>query len=89
MEQFMPKVQRQRISASMKRFYSKEKPLVSGVDKMILTHLSNGLIIKEIAAMLGVTKGVVNNNLKRMFKTFYVKNSLELVSYCLRNRYIE
>lgn len=69
----------------MKRFGA-EGRLLTQREREILRLLAGGMILKDIANHLGISKSNIEKKIYGLFKKLKVKNQRELISYVLRNQ---
>ena len=69
----------------MKKF-GDEGRLITRREQEILRLLSGGMILKDIANHLGVSKSNIEKKIYGLFKKLNVRNQRELISYALRNQ---
>lgn len=65
------------------------KPAWDDYAKGVATRLSNGKLVKQIEVELNTTPGRINASLNRMREHFNAKNTIELIAFLIRNKYIE
>ena len=66
--------------------FGAEGRLITRREREILRLLAGGMILKEIANHLGVSKSNIEKKIYGLFKKLKVKNQRELISYALRNQ---
>ena len=66
--------------------FGAEGRLITRREQEILRLLSGGMILKDIANHLGVSKSNIEKKIYGLFKKLKVKNQRELISYVLRNQ---
>ena len=75
----------QELVDKMKGFGAKGS-LITRREQEILRLLSGGMILKDIANHLGVSKSNIEKKIYGLFKKLNVRNQRELISYALRNQ---
>ncbi|HRD37423.1 MAG TPA: response regulator transcription factor [Bacteroidia bacterium] len=74
-------------TVELKRFHEK-KPLTQRETEVVKL-LAKGLISKEIAHLLGISKNTVENHKQNIFEKTKTKNIAELITYAIKNKLVD
>ena len=74
---------------SDEKIYRREDEVVSAIERELLSLISQGFREYEIAEMMRLSDGTVQQTKFRMYKRLSLKNAAHAVAYAIRNKIIE